>query len=1172
MKENFDDNSTLRKYLLGLVGDEAVRDGIEERLMTDDAFFDELRICEDDLIEQYLDDELTSEERKCFDEHFLIPEDRRETLSLVSGLREIAAEPPTPETSDAKNLNLNFAPLFGWLRFASVTAVLVIACLAIWRLGIYESDAEKGVAQLRKAYEGQRLFEPRITVLPDYSPHVVTRGATVKLSDAAARDRAERYLLDGSANNADAAAHHALAVLNFAEKKFDRALDELKLALAAAPRDARVLSDAGAIYLELGQRAAADGDATKKYEYLNESLKNLDLAIAVDQKLSEPRFNRALCLTALGISERAREAWRQYLEIDSTSKWADEARRNLEALDKKQSQEISAADLETQFVAATGAGDEALAAALISGNRELIRGKYLPQRLAASYVGAPDARRNELLRALRYAGELELKTTGDTFANEIALFYATVDGDKFGVLTAAHAEIRDGHAKCLDQHFGDALTAFRSARQKFENAGDHWNAALASYFVGYALANVEQSAESIKVLSRVHDYAERHRYLWLDATVSYWIGCAEQKLQRHTSSRLSHAHALRIAEKIGDNYISQRNLVELARLNAFVGRRDEALGRLSQMFEKLSQQNNSRRQKYRNYAIATEMLSRLKLFHAARDLSLASVQLADELDDKMWMSASRSSAGSIALELGDNENARQLAAGAREAAEKIADIGTRNKALAQAAANLGELEARLGNFNNSAESYREAVNLYNSVEMPYFPEQANKGLVVSLSALGLPDETEKQIGTTLKNIESYRSQIRDIDEQRNFFDLRAGIYEMACEFETNRRNHEAAYNYAESARARTLLDSMQPDAERPLSLAEVRMSLPENVQLLQYALLQRSLLIWVVTRDKFTQHTLEITSSDLEREVGEFVSSISTAQNKAAHSGRSRALYDKLIAPVVAELDPAKELAIVPDKLLFALPFVALESADGKVLIEDFAILYSPSASVFIRCTKTAAEKDQSREESFLGFGNPAFDRDAFQDLPDLPSAKEEVETSASHYKSKRMFLRADAKTSTFLKASPQADVIHFAGHYVVAPLDPMSSHLLFAKDGADAESCVLTNRELASRSLSKTKLIVLAACQTGGETVYEGEGMVGLASVFLSADVPLVVASHWSVDSGATTRLMSRFHELRRSHDLSTTQALRAAQIEMLGHESGEFTDPFFWAGFAVFGGSVAY
>jgi hypothetical protein len=55
-------------------------------------------------------------------------------------------------------------------------------------------------------------------------------------------------------------------------------------------------------------------------------------ALKADPGMAEAMFNRALALERLSLPDQARDAWQQYLKADSSSGWAEEARRHLNAL------------------------------------------------------------------------------------------------------------------------------------------------------------------------------------------------------------------------------------------------------------------------------------------------------------------------------------------------------------------------------------------------------------------------------------------------------------------------------------------------------------------------------------------------------------------------------------------------------------------------------------------------------------------------------------------------------------------------------------------------------------------------------------------------------------------------------------------------------------------------
>jgi CHAT domain-containing protein len=118
----------------------------------------------------------------------------------------------------------------------------------------------------------------------------------------------------------------------------------------------------------------------------------------------------------------------------------------------------------------------------------------------------------------------------------------------------------------------------------------------------------------------------------------------------------------------------------------------------------------------------------------------------------------------------------------------------------------------------------------------------------------------------------------------------------------------------------------------------------------------------------------------------------------------------------------------------------------------------------------------------------------------------------------------------------------------------------------------VLHTFEFYDMNLSRLRLVVLSACQTGIEMHYKGEGAIGLARVFQTAGIPLVIASLWPVESYPSKELMIGFHKYRKSSSLSTTQALRRAQLDMIRSDSSELRNPYHWAAYTVIGGHANF
>ena len=87
MRSESAQNETIRQYLLGQLSQEELSQ-LEERLLADAAFYEELEIEEDELVDQYLRGELTLPESEYFETHFLRVPERQQKLSFAAALKK----------------------------------------------------------------------------------------------------------------------------------------------------------------------------------------------------------------------------------------------------------------------------------------------------------------------------------------------------------------------------------------------------------------------------------------------------------------------------------------------------------------------------------------------------------------------------------------------------------------------------------------------------------------------------------------------------------------------------------------------------------------------------------------------------------------------------------------------------------------------------------------------------------------------------------------------------------------------------------------------------------------------------------------------------------------------------------------------------------------------------
>lgn len=89
------DQDAIRKYLLGQLDDDRKQE-VEERLLGEDAFFEELEIAEDELIDEYLAAQLTPPDHESFEKYFLATPQRQQSLRFAQAISRNQIPIPHP--------------------------------------------------------------------------------------------------------------------------------------------------------------------------------------------------------------------------------------------------------------------------------------------------------------------------------------------------------------------------------------------------------------------------------------------------------------------------------------------------------------------------------------------------------------------------------------------------------------------------------------------------------------------------------------------------------------------------------------------------------------------------------------------------------------------------------------------------------------------------------------------------------------------------------------------------------------------------------------------------------------------------------------------------------------------------------------------------------------------
>jgi CHAT domain-containing protein len=313
----------------------------------------------------------------------------------------------------------------------------------------------------------------------------------------------------------------------------------------------------------------------------------------------------------------------------------------------------------------------------------------------------------------------------------------------------------------------------------------------------------------------------------------------------------------------------------------------------------------------------------------------------------------------------------------------------------------------------------------------------------------------------------------------------------------------------------------------------------------------------------------------------------SSIKSTGAAPTASDSLYHIIWKPLQPSLKNVKRLFFSADGVLNKLNLAAIITPEGKRLIEDYE---------FVQMASTRSVSNNTAEPSFSSmqlWGGINYEATTsstsdkiFTYLPGTLSEVKEISGfAATTIKSSDLKLANDANETAFKQLNGRSpEVLHIATHGFFfadqtkgkkagskfeSSFDPLLRSglaLAGANDNwnnallsADKEDGILTAYEIATLDLSKTKLVVLSACETGLGDVQSGEGVYGLQRAFKLAGVNYLVMSLWQVPDLETKEFMQTFYA-NCFKGMPIRKAFRETQLAM-----NKKYQPYQWAAFVL-------
>jgi anti-sigma-K factor RskA len=133
------EHEEIKQYLLGLASPEVQR-ALEERLLTEESFLEELSFAEEELIDDYAAGDLSAGESARFEQHFLSTDERQRKLRFSRALTRYSSEkagtksdePSTAGRTRAERLRAFWRGQPAWLSAAAALAVVAVLAGAWW--------------------------------------------------------------------------------------------------------------------------------------------------------------------------------------------------------------------------------------------------------------------------------------------------------------------------------------------------------------------------------------------------------------------------------------------------------------------------------------------------------------------------------------------------------------------------------------------------------------------------------------------------------------------------------------------------------------------------------------------------------------------------------------------------------------------------------------------------------------------------------------------------------------------------------------------------------------------------------------------------------------------------------------------------------------------------------
>ena len=1072
---------------------------------------------EPEVVAAYVDHGLSLAERAQVETHLA---SCRECTALLAGVvrtvADISAFIPDAGAAEVTPPRTSRPVLVALSAAAAVLAVLVVPpFVGPW----LERDA--GLVSLVDSVGEQRSVLGRLT---GGFPHAPLRVSSAGGQDGQAAETDRVLLTAGRIREsvgelATPSGLHALGVSQLLAGRHDDAVQSLLAASREQPANARYLSDVAAVQLERARLGLRPDD-------LPRALAAADRARRLDPSLNEAWFNRALAMSALALTDQARTAWTEYLQRDSVSPWATEARARLEELARPTPAAAWAAiegRLEQSIDAASG---DAAVRAQTTEARNFIENELFVNWANAVLAGNSGAA--ELDRA-RVMAEAMLRVAGDAvYRDGIALIDRAPSEVVRQRTAAAFRTYATASAVLSEDRFNDAFAGLSAAQAQL-TALDSPVAQLASLGLGTVAYVRSNYGDAERVLGGVQAIGDAKSYAYATGRASWLRALASFNQGRYGDAQLHYEDSIATFERMGDVEQAGGVHVALSSLYYALGDKPSEWRHRQAAIDALAV---SRSPRFKHSVLASAAAS-ARAESPAAALAIQESALVNALAwgrDAAIADVLAQHAGTL-LALGRTNEAGQTVAQARQRLGAVRDISFRNIFELPILAVESDL-LRAAQPDQAVALAQHAIDTVlargDRSRLPQFQLRLAKANI----ALGKPDAAERALAAGIQAFDEQRANLVN-ESALSAFDESWQLFETALRIAIRRGDYRRAFEMAERARATSLVEQRGNSAIP--SLADAQLATRDDEAIVTLNQFEDELAIWVIRSNGTTVLTRPIDRVDAQRIIARQQQEI---QLEASRPLAGADLFDTIMRPLSRHLMGVTRVVFVPDATYQDVSFAALwDSSKGRFVVEQLQLSIAPSV------TALAASRSDRRSTDVV-------DR-ALIVTADVSDAA----AIAREYRAPSVVSGQSATRTRFLAEAPSSTIVHLAVPAHANATYPLLSRLVFNDEPGQRYSGSVLGSDIASHRMGSTRLVVLDEIRS--DKRYRTAGTFSLARAFLTAGVPAVLGTLPGADENATRELMAGFHR-EMAAQASATEALTRVQrnaVQQNGRRLGAWT-----------------